>query len=111
VRALHRLQRDRGRRCASGAGEGCKHRPFGLVAPEEAGPGSRRLARKRRDLVGRPRLIGAGRQRIKRRVREERAYEKNLARLRFWLALTAVIATSVGLSLVIWNQIQRLFGL
>ena len=51
------------------------------------------------------------RQRIKRRVREERAYEKNLARLRFWLALTAVIATSVGLSLVIWNQIQRLFGL
>jgi hypothetical protein len=51
------------------------------------------------------------RQRIKRRVREERAYEKNLARLRFWLALAAVIATSVGLSLVIWNQIQRLFGL
>jgi hypothetical protein len=51
------------------------------------------------------------RQRIKRRVREERAYEKNLARLRFWLALTAVIATSVGLSLVIWNEIQRLFGL
>ncbi len=51
------------------------------------------------------------RQRIKRRVREERAYEKNLARLRFWLALTAVIATSIGLSLVIWNQIQRLFGL
>jgi hypothetical protein len=51
------------------------------------------------------------RQRIKRRVREDRAYEKNLARLRFWLALTAVIATSVGLSLVIWNQIQRLFGL
>ena len=51
------------------------------------------------------------RQRIKLRVREERAYEKNLARLRFWLALTAVIATSIGLALVIWNQIQRLFGL
>ncbi|HEY8842397.1 MAG TPA: hypothetical protein VIM23_00695 [Gaiellaceae bacterium] len=51
------------------------------------------------------------RQRIKRRVLEERAYEKNLARLRFWLALTAVIATSIGLTLVIWNQIQRLFGL
>jgi hypothetical protein len=51
------------------------------------------------------------RQRIKRRVREERAYEKNLARLRFWLALTIVIATSIGLALVIWNQIQRLFGL
>lgn len=51
------------------------------------------------------------RQRIKRRAREDRAYEKNLARLRFWLALTAVIATSIGLTLVIWNQIQRLFGL
>jgi hypothetical protein len=51
------------------------------------------------------------RQRIKRRVREEQAYEKTLARLRFWLALTAVIATSIGLTLVIWNQIQRLFGL
>ena len=51
------------------------------------------------------------RQRIKRRVREDRAREKNLARLRFWLALTAVIATSIGLTLVIWNQIQRLFGL
>jgi hypothetical protein len=51
------------------------------------------------------------RQRIKRRVREDRAREKNLARLRFWLALTAVIATSIGLMLVIWNQIQRLFGL
>jgi hypothetical protein len=51
------------------------------------------------------------RQRIKRRVREDRAREKSLARLRFWLALTAVIATSIGLTLVIWNQIQRLFGL
>ena len=51
------------------------------------------------------------RQRIKRRVREERAREKNLARLRFWLALTAVVATSIGLAIVIWNQIQALFGL
>ncbi|MDQ2909552.1 MAG: hypothetical protein M3R39_00775 [Actinomycetota bacterium] len=51
------------------------------------------------------------RQRIKRRVREDRAREKNLARLRFWLVLTAVIATSIGLTLVIWNQIHRLFGL
>ena len=46
------------------------------------------------------------RQRIKRRARE-----RNLARLRFWLALTAVLATSIGLAIVIWNQIQRLFGL
>jgi hypothetical protein len=51
------------------------------------------------------------RQRIKRRAREERAREKALASLRFWLALTAVLATSVGLAIVIWNQIERLFGL
>jgi len=51
------------------------------------------------------------RQRIKRRHREDRAREKNLASLRFWLALTAVVATSIGLAIVIWNQIQTLFGL
>ena len=49
--------------------------------------------------------------RIKRRAREDRAREPNLARLRFWLALTAVLATSVALAVVIWNQIQQLFGL
>jgi hypothetical protein len=51
------------------------------------------------------------RQRIKRRVRQDRARERNLARLRFWLALTAVLATSIALAVVIWNQIQQLFGL
>ena len=51
------------------------------------------------------------RQRIKRRVRRDRARERNLARLRFWLALTAVLATSIALAVVIWNQIQQLFGL
>jgi len=51
------------------------------------------------------------RQRIKRRAREERARERNLARLRFWLALTAVLATSIALAIVIWNQIEQLFGL
>ena len=51
------------------------------------------------------------RQRVKRRVREERARERNLAGLRFWLALTTVVATSIGLAIVIWNRIQHLFGL
>jgi hypothetical protein len=51
------------------------------------------------------------RQRLRRRALEERAYERQLARLRFWLAVTIVIATSIGLGIVIWNQIQRLFGL
>ena len=51
------------------------------------------------------------RQRSKRRAREDRARERNLARLRFWLALTAVLATSIALAIVIWNQIEQLFGL
>lgn len=51
------------------------------------------------------------RQRIKRRAREDRARERNLARLRFWLALTAVLATSIALAIVIWNQVEQLFGL
>jgi hypothetical protein len=51
------------------------------------------------------------RQRIKRRVLEERARERTLASLRFWLVLAAVIATSIALAIVIWDQIQQLFGL
>jgi hypothetical protein len=51
------------------------------------------------------------RERIKRRVLEERARERSLASLRFWLVLTAVIATSITLAILIWNQIQQLFGL
>jgi hypothetical protein len=51
------------------------------------------------------------RERIRRRAREDRARERQLARLRFWLALTTVVATSIGLAIVIWNQVERLFGL
>ena len=51
------------------------------------------------------------RHRAKRWARRERARERGLARLRFWLVLFAVIATSIGLSLVIWHEIQHLFGL
>ena len=51
------------------------------------------------------------RQRSKRRHREERAREKTLGTVRFWLALAAVVATSIGLAIVIWNQVQTLFGL
>ena len=51
------------------------------------------------------------RQRLKRRHREQRAYEKQLAALRFWLVVVIVIGTSIGLAVVIWNQIHRLFGL
>jgi cell division septal protein FtsQ len=51
------------------------------------------------------------RQRIKRRAREDRARERTLAALRFWLVLAIVLAVIVTLTVVIWNQIQRSFGL
>jgi hypothetical protein len=51
------------------------------------------------------------RQRIKRRAREDRARERSLARFRFWLVLAVVIATSVAFAILIWNQVQQLFGL
>jgi len=51
------------------------------------------------------------RQRLRRRAREDRAREKQLAALRFWLAVAAVIGTSIGLAILIWHQIHRLFGL
>jgi hypothetical protein len=51
------------------------------------------------------------RERVRRRAREERARERSLARLRFWLAVITVIATSIALAIVIWNQVQQLFGL
>ncbi|MGB2875157.1 MAG: hypothetical protein WBB76_06745 [Gaiellaceae bacterium] len=51
------------------------------------------------------------RERARRRKREERARERQLAGLRFWLAVTAVIATSIGLAIVISHEIHRLFGL
>jgi hypothetical protein len=51
------------------------------------------------------------RERLRRRAREDRAREKQLAALRFWLAVVLVISASIGLAIVIWQQIHRLFGL
>jgi hypothetical protein len=51
------------------------------------------------------------RERLRRRAREDRARERQLAAVRFWLAVAAVIGASIGLAIVIWQQIHRLFGL
>ena len=51
------------------------------------------------------------RERLRRRAREQRARERQLEGLRFWLAVTAVVGTSIGLAIVIWHEIHRLFGL
>jgi hypothetical protein len=49
--------------------------------------------------------------RARRRAREERVRERSLARLRFWAVLLAVLVLTAYLALVVWRQIEQLFGL
>ena len=49
--------------------------------------------------------------RARRRAREERMRERGLARLRFWVVLLTLLVLASYLSLVVWRQIERLFGL
>jgi hypothetical protein len=49
--------------------------------------------------------------RARRRAREERVRERGLARLRFWAVLLTLLVLSAYLSLVVWRQIEGLFGL
>jgi hypothetical protein len=51
------------------------------------------------------------RERARRRARDDRARERQLAGVRFWFAVTLVIGASVALAVVIWHEIHRLFGL
>ena len=50
-------------------------------------------------------------ERARRRARIARSRERRRASLRFWLVLLALLAASVLLSLTIWREIERLFGL
>jgi type VI protein secretion system component VasF len=49
--------------------------------------------------------------RARRRVHRKRQRETKRAKLRFWIVLFVLVAASVYLSIVIWHQIQRTFGL
>jgi Tfp pilus assembly protein PilN len=49
--------------------------------------------------------------RARRRAHRHRRQETKRARLRFWLVLLGLVAVSVYLSIVIWHQIERTFGL
>jgi hypothetical protein len=49
--------------------------------------------------------------RAKRRVRQERTRARKAANLRFWLMLLCLLALSAYLSVTIWHQVQKLFGL
>ena len=50
-------------------------------------------------------------ERARRRARIERLRAKRRAALRFWLVLLGLIAVSVVLTLTIWREVDRLFGL
>ncbi len=50
-------------------------------------------------------------ERAKRRARLERHRERRLAGLRFLAVVLTLLVLSVFLSLTIWEEIQRLFGL
>ena len=49
--------------------------------------------------------------RARRHAREERVRERRLARLRFWAVLLTLFVLAAYLALVVWRQIEQLFGL
>lgn len=49
--------------------------------------------------------------RARRHAREERVRERSLARFRFWAVLLTLFVLAAYLSLVVWRQIEQLFGL
>lgn len=49
--------------------------------------------------------------RARRRAHRNHRQETKRAKLRFWLVLLGLVAVSAYLSIVIWHQIERTFGL
>jgi hypothetical protein len=49
--------------------------------------------------------------RARRRAHRNRQRETKRANLRFWFVLLVLVGVSVYLSVVIWHQIERTFGL
>ena len=47
----------------------------------------------------------------RRRAKVRRSREKKRANLRFWVVLLLLIGLAVYLSLNVWSQVERLFGL
>jgi hypothetical protein len=50
-------------------------------------------------------------ERARRRAREQRRQETTLARFRFYAVVLLLVLGSVALLVLVWQQIQRLFGL
>jgi len=50
-------------------------------------------------------------ERARRRARSERSQARKRAGLRFWFVLLVLLVASVVLTVTIWREIERLFGL
>lgn len=50
-------------------------------------------------------------EKARRRARIERSRARRRAGLRFWLVLVALVAVSIVLTVTIWREVERLFGL
>ena len=50
-------------------------------------------------------------ERARRRARIERSRARRRASLRFWFVLLVLVAASVVITVTIWREIERLFGL
>ena len=50
-------------------------------------------------------------ERARRRARAERSRARRHAGLRFWLVLLGLILVSIFLTVTIWREVERLFGL
>lgn len=51
------------------------------------------------------------RERARRRARERHAQETSLARLRFWAVIGVLLAGTIVLLVLVWHEVQHLFGL
>jgi hypothetical protein len=51
------------------------------------------------------------RERARRRARARRAQETTLARARFYAVMGVLVAGAIVLLVLVWHEIQRLFGL
>lgn len=49
--------------------------------------------------------------RARRRAHRNHRQETKRAKLRFWLVLLGLVVVSIYLSIIIWHQIERTFGL
>jgi hypothetical protein len=49
--------------------------------------------------------------RARRRAHRERERETRRARLRFWLVLIGLVVLSAWVTVIVWRQVERLFGL